>query len=392
MPHTNPAHLSPAHLTLPQTYPTPPALPTIIRSRDRTEAALRHALRGRTIARVGRGAYVEVPPGPAWQQREFLALAAIVATMDRLGPDAVLSHTSAARVHGLWVPPWDGLTHVIVPKAGKQTTGIRRHVGPLPSGDIVQVDGIRVASLRRTIVDCALMLPPRWGLAIVDSGLRSVLRPDRANPLAHLERQQHIKAVLLRLLAERPGAPGTLAARAVIMAGNALSESPGESGLRWAGLAGGAPEPTSQLAVTTAESTFYLDLAWVIPLSAWAPNESNRPRLISDFVILGEEYDGEGKYAEWSPDDGSPRLSPLLREKRREDALRERDVYLVRRTAASLRDPLALIASMVARFPRSMTASFRPNLALLAPAPPARSRHPIAPTSYLSDHVTRSRG
>ena len=83
-------------------------------------------------------------------RRRWVALLAV-------GPAAVLSFESAARIHGLSTVSRDGPTVVTVPHSGWQRLpGIVVHqISDLDEDDVVRVDGMPVTSLRRTIVDLA---------------------------------------------------------------------------------------------------------------------------------------------------------------------------------------------------------------------------------------------
>ena len=90
-------------------------------------------------------------PGP-WG-RETAALLAC-------GPDAVLSHWTAARIHGLTDR---GGTDIHVSIAGRlagRVAGIRPHrASRLPPRDVVVKDGVRVTTPARTLLDLAAVTP-----------------------------------------------------------------------------------------------------------------------------------------------------------------------------------------------------------------------------------------
>lgn len=353
------------------TYPTAPRLPSLLLARDHTRATLRRLVGERPHFRAGPGAYAESVTGPAWQVREHQALAGIAATRGRLGDQVVISHASAARVHGLWVPPWDGRTHVTGPSApGRQSAYLQRHVAELGADEVLEIDGLRVTTISRTILDCALRLGPRWGLAVADSGFRILVLPSREDPGAHLSRQEAIRGHLLDWLGrDFRCCPGLPTAIPVVSLANGLCESSGESGLIWSAVANGAPEPERQYPVHAEGIGYFLDAAWEFPLSAWTADEPRRPRTTrGGLIVIGEEYDGELKYAQ----DGDPRRE-VLREKTRQDRLLQRNVFLQRRTHVDLRDPGRLGREILARLPRRIALAARPIPGLLA-LPPDTTR------------------
>jgi hypothetical protein len=84
------------------------------------------------------------------QRRRWIALLAV-------GPAAVLSFESAARIHALSTVSRDGPTVVTVPHSGWQRmAGIVVHqISDLTEADVIRLDGMPVTSLGRTIVDLA---------------------------------------------------------------------------------------------------------------------------------------------------------------------------------------------------------------------------------------------
>ncbi len=122
------------------------------------------------------------------------------------GPDAVLSHFSAAALWG-FIQRWPAPPELTVP-ARRRPAGVRVHVHPaLESQDIRRHRGIRVTSPARTLLDIA---PRLSEIALARAGnearLTSGLRP------AHLEEvlrryPHHPGARLLRPFLEHPTGP-----------------------------------------------------------------------------------------------------------------------------------------------------------------------------------------
>lgn len=97
----------------------------------------------------------------------------------------VVSHQSAAALWGLpSIGPWPREVHFIVPHAsgGRSDPGIRRHAIGVPPADVVDVGGILITSLARTVVDLATTLPLMSAVAAADAALW-VPRRGEAGPL-----------------------------------------------------------------------------------------------------------------------------------------------------------------------------------------------------------------
>lgn len=121
-----------------------------------TPDAIRHRLRTGAWDRIGKGVYRLLP---AEDEREFLAAA--VATL----PDAVVSHTSAARLHALEGVPARLPTVTVVASTTHRFDGVvvRRSIVGVPDAQRVVVDRLPTTTVARTIVDLAADLhPPVW--------------------------------------------------------------------------------------------------------------------------------------------------------------------------------------------------------------------------------------
>jgi very-short-patch-repair endonuclease len=77
-------------------------------------------------------------------------MAAVLAS----GPDALLSHHTAAALWGIRGYS-GGTVHVIVPRKSTSTRRIRRHFSPVPADERTEKEGIPVTSVHRTIFDLA---------------------------------------------------------------------------------------------------------------------------------------------------------------------------------------------------------------------------------------------
>jgi very-short-patch-repair endonuclease len=77
-------------------------------------------------------------------------MAAVLAS----GDGAILSHTSATALWGIW-GSGAGVTHVILPRKTRSNRSICRHFGELPEDERAVVEGIPVTSAARAVLDLA---------------------------------------------------------------------------------------------------------------------------------------------------------------------------------------------------------------------------------------------
>lgn len=99
--------------------------------------------------------------------------------------DHIVSHTSAAVLHGLPVrraaldlvhlTRWSGTN-------GKVVDGVHLHRAKVPDDQVVELHGVRVTCLERTIADLARLEPYEWGVVAADAALaRSADLPTMAD-------------------------------------------------------------------------------------------------------------------------------------------------------------------------------------------------------------------
>ena len=228
----------------------------------------------------------------------------------RLAADEALSHISAAVLHGLdvWDAPLARVHYTRPPtRSCRVSDDLHIHTSDL-ADDVVDVDGLRVTSLARTIVDVGRTLSRPRALVIGDSALRS-------DPIAHAD--------LPRVLAASRGRTGIVAAEAVARMLDGRSESVGESLSRLRMREAGLPMPDLQQEIITRDGRRYrVDFLW------------------RELGIVGE-FDGAGKYSEHHR---------LLAEKAREDALRDLGLEVIRWNWAEL----SRFHVVVDRFERAM--------------------------------------
>lgn len=255
---------------------------------------LRRAVADGELDRVRRGVYA--PHRDLDQRSRHLRL--LASTLPLLGVGSVVSHASAAVLHGLPVRP-DLLDRIWVTRPGgghgRRGPVVQLRRCTLEAVDVTVLDGVPVTTLARTASDLARLLPYEWGVIGCDAALAS------GCSLADL-----IDAAL-----RVQGWPGGRRALSAAKFADGASGSPAESLSRVQLQRAGIPAPTTQFPV-------FLDGRLVATTDfGW-----------EDIGLVGE-CDGKVKYGE--------RLRPgeraedaVMREKRREDRIREAGYWIVR--------------------------------------------------------------
>jgi hypothetical protein len=269
-----------------------------------------------TWTSLQRGAYVVGAPALGRRARHLLV---VRATLAGLRTPAVVSHASAAALHGL--PLWGVPLHQVhvtrhPPARTDSDTRLRSHAARLPGEDVVTVGSTPVTGIARTVVDLARTLPFAPALAVADAALRH----------AGIGR-----ADLWTVVEALAGTRGTRAARRVVQAADGRSESVGESRSRAVLLQLGLPLPDLQVEVRSADGSVVgrCDFGW-------------RPQR-----LLGE-FDGRVKYGRLLRPGQQPG-DAVFAEKRREDALRGEDWGMVRWVWQDLDSPAAFGRRIAAR-------------------------------------------
>jgi very-short-patch-repair endonuclease len=203
------------------------------------------------------------------------------------------SHTSAARLHRLFLWNVDDTIHVlqrVKPSNARHGRDVRCHTRPFSDSEITEVRGLRMTSLERTVADCAMMLSYRQALVVLDHALR--LGADRS---------------LLQEMADSlDGRRGVRTFRRALATADPRSESPGETLTREMILRLKIRPPELQVEVMSRIGRHRLDFAWK-----------------EEKVAL--EFDGRIKYFDFKPTD-----EVLFEERRREKALTEEGWLFIR--------------------------------------------------------------
>jgi hypothetical protein len=268
-------------------------------------------VRAGELGRLRRGAYVNgVLPSDAAAIHRLL----IRATVGGLRRSAVVSHQSAAVLHGL--PVWDvALDRVHVtrrPPAWHATSGVLRcHVARLRDDEVVEMDGVPVTSAVRTALDLARSLPHEAAVVSLDAALRG-----------RLVEHETLRARLFDIA----GTPGSRSAARAVLFADGRSESVGESRSRVILHRWGLAPSALQFEVTAASGGIVgrADFAW----------EASG--------VVGE-FDGRVKYGRLLRPGQDPG-DAVFEEKRREDAIRDEGWGVVRWLWSDLRAPHRLAA------------------------------------------------
>jgi hypothetical protein len=261
---------------------------------------LRGLVRAGRLTPVRRGSYVHGGLPDDVLARHILQVRAAVG---ELASDAVVSHVSAAVLHGLriWGVRLDRV-HVTRRRRTGGRCGVLVHVhSAADPAEIVMIGGLPVTSLARTVADLGRMLPFEQAVVFGDSAMFHKL-PGRVE-----------KDYVLAVLDHEPRRPGTKAARRALDFSSTLSESVGESRSRVAIAAAGLPPPVLQwevLAAATGAFVGRVDMGWP------------KQRTVG-------EFDGLVKYGR-TLRPGQDIAEVLVEEKLREDALRDEDLGVVR--------------------------------------------------------------
>ncbi|MGY1736665.1 type IV toxin-antitoxin system AbiEi family antitoxin domain-containing protein [Geodermatophilus sp. SYSU D00684] len=304
---------------MPSDEPIPLVLRRVLVADGWSDDELARARRSGELSRVRRGTYVEgTLPTTAAVRHELL----VRATVAGLRRDAVVSHESAAVLHGL--PTWGlrlGRVHVTRRPPASSDVGrtLRCHVARLGDDEVTTVGGIPVTDRVRTALDLARSLPFEVAVVVLDDLLAA--RPADA-------------VVLAARLARMTGTRGSrTAARAVAFA-DGRSESVGESRSRVLLHRLGYPPSGLQHPVHTADGVMLGRADFV-----WEPGR-----------LLGE-FDGRVKYGRLLRPGQDPG-DAVFEEKRREDAMRGEGWGMVRWTWDELDGALAIRVGRALRLRR----------------------------------------
>ena len=264
--------------------------------------------------RLRRGAYVA---GAVWDQADeshrHMLLACAVLKQART--ELVLSHVSALPAFG--APMWNfrlDTVHVTRPdqRAGRHEAGVQQHQGRLLPGDVITVAGLEVTHPTRTALDITTVGDTEASLCVVNHLLHAGVTTldDLAKRYELMNRN-----------------PYTLRTDLILRLADPRIESVAESRTFFMCWRHGLPAPEPQYVVRDAagREVARLDFAWP-EYGVWL------------------EFDGKEKYIKHLRE-GETTTAAVLREKRREDRVRELTGWrCIRITWADLMNPAGTVA------------------------------------------------
>ncbi len=265
---------------------------------------IRRALREGALTAISPGVYLREPDARALgaAARHQVAVDALTS---RLSGDPVVSHVSAAIMHGLPFV-YSELPPVHVTRAGaaksRRGSGLLSHRGALTGGEVVMLGGLPVTTVARTVVDCALLLTFTAAVVLTD---------------AALNRRQVTPEALATQLRRHPRVPGMRRAADVVAFADGRSAGVGESYSRVLLRRAGLPTPEVRMALSDAAGNS-------LGAAAFGYREQR---------VLGE-FDG--------PEGPSPQLLA------RDEVLRDAGWQVLRWTWTDLYSPAALVVRIAA--------------------------------------------
>ncbi|WP_141281085.1 hypothetical protein [Pseudonocardia hydrocarbonoxydans] len=261
-----------------------------------SDGELRRRRRSGELVAVGRGGYL-----PATDPRLVEAAAAHALRIESGEPlradDSVVSHVSAAVVHGLpvWNLPLDRVHRTRDRRTGgRRTPTAHLHAAPLDAGEVTEVGGRLVTTVARTLADIGRTAGFEQVVVLADAALHRRLVDPEA-----------LQQALLRAAGWR----GVPAARRALEFADHRAESVGESRSRVAIARAGLPVPHLQREVSSGQVWLgRVDFAW--------------PGVVG-------EFDGRVKYGKYLRPGQDPG-DAVFAEKQREDRIRDEGLRVVR--------------------------------------------------------------
>ena len=211
----------------------------------RAASLSRGRLRSSDLASAGRLLYL-----PAGWDFELTAMARALSAAT---PGAWISHVTAARLLGLWLPPWLQDSRVLHLSKTRALPPVRRdgvvgHTVLVHEGETTDWEGIHISTPARTWLDLCRVLPLEHAVAIGDQLVR---QPHdglelRTTPWATV---QELRGMLKR----HPKMQGIVKARAAVELIRVGADSAPETFLRLALVDAGLPEPELQVRIVAGD-------------------------------------------------------------------------------------------------------------------------------------------
>lgn len=268
-----------------------------------TDRSIAAAVRAKTMVHMRRGWYIDAEERRGLTPEEQHRTQVIAVARDSEG-GAAMSHTSAGV---LWRLPFYRIEFTRVhmttdsPRRISSAPDVLRHVAPLPTEDLVVIDGIRCTSLSRTVFDLCRTLPLEASVAVADAAERLMgerIREWDVDAIASW------RAGLQDRLGGAAGARGVRQARWVADFADGRAQLPGESVSRLQLRRLGFAPPDLQVPVPgPAGKMYFVDFG------------------LEDAHAFGE-FDGKGKYLDDAMRSGRTIEQVMIDEKEREDWIR----------------------------------------------------------------------
>lgn len=222
--------------------------------------------------KVGAGAYVLTKEWSELFSEGRLRTRAHAAARRRRTTNGAVSHATAAAMHSL---PLYKVRHdridMTYPGVHPRRRGadVVRHHADLPEADVVEIDGLRVTSLERTVYDVIRTVSLEAAVVCFDAALRSIAWDDDTNVYDTAAAEDFRRRVQERIAAHS-GARGIRQARFVAEFADGRAQLPGESISRLWMWQLGVPTPELQYRVDFPDGKYaLLDFAWP-QLARWA--------------------------------------------------------------------------------------------------------------------------
>ncbi|MEV6773159.1 hypothetical protein AB0N05_31445 [Nocardia sp. NPDC051030] len=312
--------------------------PRAVSRRDALAGGLsdRELMHSPAFRRVRRGHYLRTEVELSAEEQHAVLVRAVV---EAASPESVVSHSSAAVLHGLPV-----LRHLLErvhltrnrQGGGRTSRQLLLHGISITDDEIVLLEGMRVTSVARTVIDLARSLPFEWAVMVGDAALHADLVDS---------------AALSEQLLRAGRRTGVQRARAVLPFLDGRSESPGESWTRVLLHQLGLPSPHPQAELWTDTGN------WIARVDLLLPELG---------IVI--EFDGAIKYQS-DLRNGRPLEQVILDEKKREDRIRALGWLVVRITWSDLHSPDRLRTRLASA---ATTAARSHRTGRWTPTPPTR--------------------
>ena len=301
-------------MSLPSDLPDRPVSTRALLDLGYGAGEIRRATQTGRLIRLDRGRYLPAIGQVATVDRQDRAIELYrqrVRAAAEASPDLIVSHASAAAVLGL--PLWNvDLTAVHFTRYGRPfaTNGRVVHSGRVTDPEVLTLDGLRLTTPARTVVDVGRTLPFESAVIAADHALHTGL----ALPAPVAEAIEAARRV-----------PGVASARRALLFADGRAESPGESRTRVLLHRQGFPAPDLQIEVYDVDGVLLGrgDLGW-----------------IAEAALV--EFDGRRKYLR-PYRTGMTAADVVMAERSREVILTRTGAGIARVVWAELADPRSVV-------------------------------------------------